>query len=119
MAIRVDFCNLFASVYECGENEFPKWTGSLNRHTGEIICFINYFDSEKYVGREEAIKFASYRARIDAAPAEWVEIPKIDDQPVRTAEAEAAHFNAFVAEFFRKNSIEAEVVQCPSIYESV
>jgi hypothetical protein len=109
-AIKVSHRGLYAAMHAIAEA--PHWTGYLNRRTGEILHFV--FDCPspgEWVGREAEIDFVFDRARIDAAPTDWIEIPKAPAPDERTDEEEDSLFGQRVAEFFGVHGIEAEIVE--------
>src|SRR5262245_13644632 len=106
MAIKIDY-GTFHCVAHHQTGDFPEIVGYLNRHTGEIVCFCE--DAEKWAGTECAVDLVFDRARIDASPRDWLEIPKFDRVRGEQYDAEDNRFRTFRQDFFRANGIDAEM----------
>jgi hypothetical protein len=109
--IKVSQRDLYAAMHELAET--PHWTGYLNRRTGEILHFVvDCPNPADWVSSDAEIDFVFDRARIDAEPADWVEIPKAPapGEFEHTDEETDAQFNERVTEFFHQHGIDAELV---------
>jgi hypothetical protein len=107
----VDWGVLFCAIKDASQWGGQETTGFLNRRTGEIVFVpetgredddvdIESFDARW--GRGAAVESIFDRATLDAAPDDWIEIPKYD----RLADGRDRE-EEFIDEFLRDNGVDA------------
>ena len=87
----------------------PGGTGYLHRRSGQIVfVFEDEERADGWVGNEAMVDAGFTAAIIAEAPDDWVKIPTYDRPPgVRHEEID---LDPFIAEFFKDNGIEAQLL---------
>lgn len=101
--MKVDLDMLFIAI---GSNEHGfDYTGFLHRRTGEIL-FV--YEEERavagFMGEEHVADAVFDRATVEAAPEDWVEIPKYDWREWGRHQEEE-----FLREFFQEAGLDVEI----------
>lgn len=101
MMLNFDFYDMFPAISDTSHSGGPNDKGFLNRNTGEVIYLAKDFEEAKtWWGIEPAIDGERNRARMEASPGEWLEVPKFD----RRCDGENNE-EAFIKEFLVKNGL--------------
>lgn len=102
--LKVDSGHMFCAIVN--NTDGPAWTGFLNRKSGAIVfVYDDEGEVEDHHGSEVATDAVFDRAAVEAAPDDWIEIPRYDSQ------AEGRHKeDEFVERFFAEHGIKAELI---------
>jgi hypothetical protein len=101
--IEIDEGRMFCAIADTSDPGYSD-KGYLNLKTGEIVFILDAgaIEAEGTWGKDPAVDMVFDQAVIDAAPHDWIEIPKYDPRFEKIGEKE------FIGNFLAEQGIDVE-----------